>query len=154
MFPVQERSLKGKMARMLRVQGVRHFDTAEVLAMRKEADVASKIFQLFNIGVLILDEVDMILHPLKSELNWPLGEKKPLDLTQNRAGFGLRWNIPYVMMDAILFGSCGRTTFDTSNSREATDCLEKLKQVVDDGCERKFLQKIPHVRGRTVDVVL
>ena len=26
-------------------------------------------------GTLVLDEVDLILHPLKSELNWPLGVK-------------------------------------------------------------------------------
>ena len=27
------------------------------------------------------DEVDMLLHPLKSELNWPLGGEEPLDMT-------------------------------------------------------------------------
>ena len=32
----------------------------------------------------MLDEVDTILHPLKSELNWPLGEKEALDLTMSR----------------------------------------------------------------------
>ena len=60
--------MKGKMARLLRFQGVRAFDTEEIMGMRKEAEVAAQIFQLFNLGVLILDEVDMILHPLKSEL--------------------------------------------------------------------------------------
>eukprot|EP01051_Picozoa_sp_SAG22_P015501 SAG22_NODE_2033_length_3106_cov_1.734952_1_plen_1010_part_01 len=141
----KEKSVKGKMARLLRFQGVRAFDTDEILGMRKEVTVAAEIFELFSLGVLILDEVDMILHPLKSELNWPLGEKKPLDLTQNRAGFGLRWNIPYVLMDAILFGSCGKTTLDVSDSREATECLHKLKAVVEQGCDMKYLQKIPHV---------
>jgi hypothetical protein len=29
--------------------------------------------QLFKAGVLIMDEVDLILHPLKSELNFPIG---------------------------------------------------------------------------------
>ena len=26
-------------------------------------------------------QVDLLLHPLRSELNWPLGQKAPLDLT-------------------------------------------------------------------------
>ena len=58
--------------------------------------------QIFRGGVLLLDEVDLILHPLKSELNWPLGLKTPLDLT--RGGdvlHGLRWQIPFVLIDAV-----------------------------------------------------
>ena len=35
-------------------------------------------------GALLLDEVDLLLHPLKSELNWPIGPKFPLDLTRSR----------------------------------------------------------------------
>ena len=40
-----------------------------------------RILELMHAGALMLDEVDMILHPLKSELNWPLGAKLPLDFT-------------------------------------------------------------------------
>ena len=39
---------------------------------------------LMHDGALLLDEVDLILHPLKSELNWPLGPKEPLDFTRGR----------------------------------------------------------------------
>ena len=66
----------------------------------------------------------MVLHPLKSELNWPLGDKAPLDLAlgataddrdshANRiasaaaaasplavATRGLRWRLPYFLIDA------------------------------------------------------
>ena len=35
---------------------------------------------LRNHGIELIDEVDLILHPLKSELNWPLGDKLPLEL--------------------------------------------------------------------------
>eukprot|EP00966_Prymnesium_polylepis_P175402 4059083-Prymnesium_polylepis.2 len=31
---------------------------------------ASRVLQLMNAGTLMLDEVDWLLHPLKSELNW------------------------------------------------------------------------------------
>ena len=34
----------------------------------------TEILKLFRTGVLLLDEVDLILHPLKSELNWPIGK--------------------------------------------------------------------------------
>lgn len=94
---------------------------------------------------LLLDEVDLILHPLKSELNWPLGEKKPLDLTQNRAGYGLRWNIPFVMLDAVFFYTEGRTTFDFTDSRDAVELLDELTAVIEEGCKTKDLQKIPHI---------
>jgi hypothetical protein len=47
-----------------------------------------------------MDEVDLILHPLKSELNWPLGLKTPLDLTlTGETLHGLRWQIPFVLVD-------------------------------------------------------
>ena len=35
-------------------------------------------FSLAERGCCIMDEVDMILHPLHSELNFPLGPKEPL----------------------------------------------------------------------------
>ena len=31
-----------------------------------------KVIQMFREGVLIMDEVDMLIHPLKSELNFPI----------------------------------------------------------------------------------
>jgi len=31
-----------------------------------------QVMQMFREGVLIMDEVDMLLHPLKSELNFPI----------------------------------------------------------------------------------
>ena len=42
----------------------------------------AKILSLFKEGVMLLDEVDLILHPLKSELNFPTGEKFDLDVSE------------------------------------------------------------------------
>jgi hypothetical protein len=51
--------------------------------------VAAEIIKLFQTGgTLILDEVDLILHPLKSELHWPLGRRVPLDFSTSRSGDG------------------------------------------------------------------
>ena len=55
------KTIKGKMARLLRNQDVRTYDNEEIRTMRHEALIAARIFELFNLGVLILDEVDLIL---------------------------------------------------------------------------------------------
>ena len=36
--------------------------------------------QIFKKGVLLMDEVDMLLNPLKSELNFPRGERTEICL--------------------------------------------------------------------------
>ncbi len=46
------------------------------------------MLQLLASGALLIDEVDWVLHPLKSELMWTLGEKLPIDLAGDD---GLRW---------------------------------------------------------------
>ena len=73
--------------------------TSEQLDLATERTAGSKRFELrlcrdalslFEKGVLVLDEVDTILHPLRSELNWPLGGKVPLDFTTDRGAPGMR----------------------------------------------------------------
>ena len=58
----------------------------ELASAHSQAVLASKIFEMLRSSVEIMDEVDVLLHPLKSELNWPLGAKEPLDFTRSRAG--------------------------------------------------------------------
>jgi hypothetical protein len=43
--------------------------------LKVQAEELAKILKLFKNGIMLLDEVDLILHPLKSELNFPIGEK-------------------------------------------------------------------------------
>ena len=49
-------------------------------------------------GILLLDEVDWLLHPLKSELNFPIGQLYPQDLGP------LRWELPMHLMEPWLLG--------------------------------------------------
>ena len=49
-------------------------------SLQKQARLCCQILTLFKEGTLLLDEVDLILHPLKSELNWLMGRKDPLIL--------------------------------------------------------------------------
>lgn len=109
----------------------RDYTPQDLQAMREECQTAVNILQLFQKGALLLDEVDLILHPLKSELNWPLGDKTPLDLTMNRSGPGLRWQIPFVLLDAVLYCSTGRTTIQLIDSRDALKVLAEIKSVID-----------------------
>lgn len=105
-----------------------------------QAHELAKTLQVFREGVLLLDEVDMVLHPLKSELNFPIGEKFDLD----GADQGERWSLPTHLVDAIFFVQCGRvTTFEQSGG--ALDILERLAAKIDEGYRTKSLQRLPHV---------
>ncbi len=47
------------------------------------ADILAGLLRLWSAegkGILLLDEVDQLLHPLKSELNFPIGPWSPLHL--------------------------------------------------------------------------
>ena len=61
-------------------------------------------------------QVDLILQPLKSELNWPLGVKTPLDFTRSRPGSqlgdGLRWHVPFHLLEAFFYYTQGRKVVD------------------------------------------
>ena len=59
----------------------RVYSESDLVQLRTECGAAVQIHSELHAGVLILDEVDLLLHPLKSELNWPVGEKAPLDVT-------------------------------------------------------------------------
>ncbi|RHY98210.1 hypothetical protein DYB35_004616 [Aphanomyces astaci] len=59
------------------------------------ADELHRILRLWQQGILIMDEVDVLLHPLRSELNFPIGNKFPIDLAANR------WELPLFLLDTI-----------------------------------------------------
>ena len=94
---------KGVLRRLGGVGTSRHLDA--VSALREEATRCVEVLGLFRSAVLLVDEVDLVLHPLKSELNWPLGDKVPLDMTEGRSP-GLRWQLPWFLLDGLL-GSDG-----------------------------------------------
>jgi hypothetical protein len=91
----------------------------DMMSLRDQTIIAEDIFSIFDRSIEIMDEVDVLLHPLKSELNWPLGKKEPLDFTQSHTGNGLRWAIPSHLFDAI-FSCCGMPIItDIADSRQA-----------------------------------
>ena len=87
----------------------------------------------------------MLLHPLKSELNWPLGRKEPLDLTQNKLGRGLRWELVWHLLDCLFFATTGTMSVPFQESREAASLLAKIKVVIEQGAAARVLQRTPHI---------
>ena len=104
-----------------------------------QARVAVSIVHELQESLLILDEVDLILHPLKSELNWPLGKRKPLDFGASR------WAVPFHLLDALFFCSEGTMPDAWRSNRTAKAILQRLQQAVAAGLDAKHLQRTPHL---------
>ena len=43
-----------------------------------------EVMEVYKRSCLIMDEVDLLLHPLRSELNFPIGKKHALDVSPQR----------------------------------------------------------------------
>ena len=87
-------------------------------------------------GVLILDEVDLLLHPLRSELNFPIGKKIPLEFTPHRWEVSLR----------LLSGLAGKThsLFSLLSSPERS-LLRRIGRVLQEWRRRRIIQTAPHL---------
>lgn len=93
--------------------------------IQKQIKAAPPIFDLLKSGYCLIDEVDVVLHPLKSELNFPIGRKEDLDFSPER------WNYPTHLLDA-LFAASG-TAEALVTGEEATDILNRLRAVLEEG---------------------
>eukprot|EP00439_Symbiodinium_sp_Y106_P034835 s424_g4.t1 len=75
---------------------------------------ARKMLELFRGATALIDEIDWVMHPLKSELHWPCGPVRALDMAeatethphQSRAEAtcpesGSRWRIMGCLVDAV-----------------------------------------------------
>eukprot|EP00929_Paragymnodinium_shiwhaense_P090478 TRINITY_DN50674_c0_g1_i1.p1 TRINITY_DN50674_c0_g1~~TRINITY_DN50674_c0_g1_i1.p1 ORF type:complete len:4578 (+),score=1022.66 TRINITY_DN50674_c0_g1_i1:184-13917(+) len=116
-----------------------------------EVGHCSEVLAMFHSGVMLLDEVDVLLDPLKSELNWPVGVKNPIDLTLPGRGDsggnqkGLRYRLPLHLLDAIfvLDGAPPRSAY--KDRRDALSTIGRLKAAVDTGLRQHHLQAVPHL---------
>lgn len=130
----------------LKARDTKKLTKDRVLDLQNQAGVCIKIFEILQAGVLLLDEVDVILHPLKSELNWPLGQKFPLDFTVSANGLddGLRWQVPWHILDALFFNAERRMTVDLNDSVEAIELLHRIAQKIEEGSATNYVQRTPH----------
>jgi len=112
---------------------------------RQLASSLKRIVQLFRTGVTIMDEVDMVLHPLRSELNFPIGAREPIDFLNK----GYRYKLPMFLFDAFLYAQHGQTKYVPSfnNSTQYKSILDKIMAAVKEGCsdENSAFQQSPHL---------
>eukprot|EP00957_Ditylum_brightwellii_P204358 15338871-Ditylum_brightwellii.AAC.1 len=118
-------------------------DLGNHASARKHAEEAvelQKILKIMKDGVTLLDEVDLILHPLKSELNFPVGEKFDLDGSEK----GKRWSLPIHLFDALFFQSKGKVSVLSEQGGAAElDILRKIATAIEIGINARHMQRLP-----------
>ena len=130
--------------------------------MLNRSDMADKLVRILDIwanGILIMDEVDVLLHPLRSELNFPIGIKKPIDMA------GHRWNLPIHLIDGIFAAqsllkeshsgtkdphakakaSLRSSGLGHSEEGPGAEILQGLADGIEEGFELRAFQKNPHL---------
>ena len=119
--------------------------TQELKVNPEDVYYCCEVLKLFKSGVLILDEVDLLLHPLKSELNWPIGRKEALDFTQSSLGSGLRWDMQWHLLDAFFYAKTRKMSVAFNDSREAKHILDSIASIIEGGVRNRHLQITPHL---------
>eukprot|EP00931_Biecheleriopsis_adriatica_P032930 TRINITY_DN19156_c0_g1_i1.p1 TRINITY_DN19156_c0_g1~~TRINITY_DN19156_c0_g1_i1.p1 ORF type:complete len:5580 (-),score=1373.58 TRINITY_DN19156_c0_g1_i1:6-15065(-) len=115
--------------------------------LRRETLEMGRVLQMLRKqSVCMVDEVDLVLHPLKSELNFPTGPKSLIHHAPER------WRLPLHILDGFFAAEdSARTPAQLKDSHAARQILESLSKVVHDGAQRKQLQKNPHLVLLTED---
>ena len=98
---------------------------------------------VWRASLAVVDEVDLVFHPLRSELNRPLGDRLHLDFAPTR------WALPMHMLAAFLAAAAAATSADPppdakGKGREA-EAEAALRAAVVEGLRTKVLQSTPHV---------
>ena len=122
---------------------------SDVVAKDRAWRALCKIMRMWRAhGVLLLDEVDVLLHPLKSELNFPIGDKQPLHFAP------FRWDFPLDLLEFIRQATTAATTDVEQASVSAassngldTDAglLAELTGIIRDGVAESTVQTHPHL---------
>ena len=82
----------------------------------------------------------MLLHPLKSELNFPVGSKFDYDMDPER------WQLPMHLLDLLFFHQEGHVNSPDFVSTPASDAIvEEMVAAVSDGITSLALQTTPHL---------
>jgi hypothetical protein len=110
----------------------------QMVARSDMADAIVRVLDLWRGSVLVMDEVDVLLHPLRSELNYPISHKVPIDLA------GARWDLPMHLLDAIFHASLGRVCDDAAHFADAPAVLREIGEALDAGYAAHALQRQPH----------
>ena len=99
-------------------------------------------------GALLLDEVDMLLHPLRSELNFPLGSTVPLDLGPVR--HRLAMHVIELMLAASSAQAASTSSIDNATpgftcDAKALGVVERMTAAVAEGYASMSVLLLPHL---------
>ena len=96
--------------------------------LEQEANALREIISVFgeNRGAALIDEVDWILHPLKSELNFPIGQNVSAELSPER------WELPLFVLEAVFFAQTGELSLADGPKlvRESSGSRVLLDQII------------------------
>jgi hypothetical protein len=109
--------------------------------VKSDTLVLGKVLEIFHDAVVLIDEVDWVLHPLKSELNFPVGQKQLIDFATQR------WDLPLHLLKAMFFAKTpdpDPLPQEWRNSAEAHDIVKKLAEAVQEGVKNKVVMTQPH----------
>ncbi|CAK9085547.1 Uncharacterized protein (Fragment) [Durusdinium trenchii] len=107
--------------------------------MRRECVQMGRALELMKQGVCMIDEVDLVLHPLRSELNFPIGPKNLIEHAPER------WRAVLHLLDGFFSVEKGRVPPHLKDSLRAKEILQTLGEVIHKGCDLRFLQRNPHL---------
>ena len=122
--PIQLKVVELMEAAVTRTDGW-HFKLSVALPLRN-------ILGLWSDGVALLDECDLLLHPFRSETNFPIHEKSPLAMMLERTEVAER------LIDGFFAAEPGENPADATLRAAIHTRLEE-------GKHEKALQSIPHV---------
>ena len=70
----------------------------------------------------------------------------PLDFSKARAGDGLRWKLPFFILDAVFGASSRRVSAEEARgSNEAAEILRRISACFKEATKSKGVQSQPHV---------
>ena len=100
------------------------------------------LLQQFGRSILIMDELDWVCHPMKSELNFPIGTKQPLDFGETSDG--KRWEVALHLFDGFTSAKTQVPPPQWREDKRAYDILRTLSACQQRGFEEDALQRQPH----------
>lgn len=95
-----------------------------------------------------MDELDWVCHPMRSELNFPIGLRKALDFTTRDNAQGRRWEIPIHLWDALFSAPAQTPPKELRHNKEAHELLCRLNITMKKGYDRNALQARPTHKTR------
>jgi len=105
----------------------------------QQLSILTEMLMLFRRSYALFDEVDMTMHALRSELNFPFGEKETLDLSP------LRWTIQEHMLQPIHYFEDKVLPQNYKHSKRAHSILSSLTSTLEYGFQQCYLQSTPHL---------